>query len=599
MAAPADWCAERGTLGSKWQQTVHAVRAKLEELLNDLPDEPEVQEYVRDPAEMSYFDCKRTFDALLKRATANGDAGKTLLGSWSNTQLRAWDSLLSEFRSRNAFLGDAGRLMSQRTDHEIPAIKGRTREQSDQLQDIARKVTDTTRNAAQAEQQLGASCTSVGIPGVNYRSELKALAKELPKLLGTGDAAIRVEDVERAASLYRDFSAFSLAAAAPASRSGTGGSKGRGRGKKGRKAAAKEAAEPETSGADAAAALLPTLQSYLALAPVEVDDIAAADGAAEAAGGGKDGSSGEEIDWGAMLSVDGGGGGDEAPAAPECVDIDWGAMLSVEGGGGGDEGEAPAPAAAGGDNVVDIDWGLALGASADGGATEQAAEINWDGDAAPAAAAAGGAGGDGDAATTEINDAATFLQDSSKRAALLDDLLELRAFLRQRAKDMADAANLVFHDQWADAPRECARRRDTLIEKYSADAVAMFRCLPVSIGAALHAGGRCYAYHRCVGCRRRGQLAAPVPAGANQRRGEVPGPVGEQVHHRKGSSGQAAGAGHCPGAASEGDARGNGEVIGTAARPDRHHDAAKGGRRKGTWSPVRVKERAARHCWQH
>jgi hypothetical protein len=157
-------------------------------------------------------------------------------------------------------------------------------------------------------------------------------------------------------------------------------------------------------------------------------------------------------------------------AAGDCstgaIDIDWDTALS--GGSGGGAGGAGEEAAAGGGGSGGIDWDLDLsdlvvaagggeeGAAGaeDGAAAGEGPSISWDIELTEAAAegtadGAGGSGGEGAPADAsqpqaagreDVEAAAARLAgDHEYRAALSDDLQELRAFLLQRSAELSGA----------------------------------------------------------------------------------------------------------------------------------------------------------------
>lgn len=457
-----EWMVDRSTLPTKWSEGVSRCRELLEPLLADLPPRAEIKALLRDPSEMSYFDCRRIFEVLLEEAKQAGDAGKTLFGSYANARLKAWDALLSAFRKKNVFLGDAARLLVQRTDHEIPAIKASCAQHSQQIQELTRKATETTRNAGETERKLAAACAKVGIDGVSYRSELAALVSELPALLVRVDSATRNEHVVAGAQYYRAFTAFIREA--PVVGRAAGGGRAGGKAGKGTSGAAAALASEEPTAPDA---LLPSLQRYMELDVVRSDVADSADGAggdSGAAGAAKGESGGEvEIDWGIDVSGGDNGAGDSGGGGGG---VDWGIEAS-----GGDTGDAPAGTAATA-KEVEINWDLSVDGGRDAGGSRGEIEIDWGGgddagggidwgggggDDAGAAAGAGGGEGGGDACEAiEATDttASAILQDSSLRVKLVDDLMELEGFLAQRLTEMRDEADLTFADQFASANGE-------------------------------------------------------------------------------------------------------------------------------------------------
>ncbi len=259
---------------------------------------------------------------------------------------------------------------------------------------------------AEAESQAEATAASV-YEAIDFRAALAARTAELPALFAEVEALAREEAVGEALDFFGDVRRFLLHAHAE--------------GKEGDE----ESSDPTVS--------FPVLCRVRSgeRGPGIVEPPEPSAGASEEV---------LEIDWDAAMAGDatavsgGGGSGAVAAAAAAAVgEIDWGG--GGDGGGleWGQEGAASTEAATA---PVEIDWAIEVeeaGAEGGGvGAVEAGTES--------AAAAAGGAGAGG---------AAPLLADAGQRSELLNDLLELQGFLKQRRLELADAeGDLAFVGQY-------------------------------------------------------------------------------------------------------------------------------------------------------
>lgn len=263
-------------------------------------------------------------------------------------------------------------------------------------------------------------CQHMGIDSSNIRAGLLGLTSELPALAGTAVDALQAEPISQALHYYTAVVGIQ---------------------------------EGGATAAAAAPSLLPVLQEVREgrTAPPP-----RASAAGTAAAGGEAGGNGDlEVDWDLGAALEGVGGDDVStgdmagPAGTISWDLDV-ADLAV----GGEGGDAAAPA--------DISWEVeveALAAVADvdtapagGDASSAPAQVSWDIDIsgvgedtttaeetfAPSSAAAANCGAAeaaaAAAAAAEADEPATvrrLVEDASYRARLLDDLYELRAFLKQ------------------------------------------------------------------------------------------------------------------------------------------------------------------------
>lgn len=143
--------------------------------------------------------------------------------------------------------------------------------------------------------------------------------------------------------------------------------------------------------------------------------------------GGEGGGGVLEIDWDAAMAGDaaaafGGGGGEDAG-----VEIDWGATVEAAGDAGAVdwvEGEGAGAAGGGGEGGGgEIDWAIEVEEA--GAGSEEPGALAPAASTAAVAGAVAGAGG------------ASLLADAGLRGELLNDLLELQSFLRQRRAELA------------------------------------------------------------------------------------------------------------------------------------------------------------------
>lgn len=145
----------------------------------------------------------------------------------------------------------------------------------------------------------------------------------------------------------------------------------------------------------------------------------------------------------------------------EAAEISWDISLDEAG-----------PADAAGDAGA-IDWGIETvptqddGNAADG--NQAPVEIDWDITTSEVTAVeAEGVQEDAslvvDVPVTEAKPATRvgLLSDSDFRTRVLNDLMELRAFLRQRQVELADGDNVAFANQFQGSSRECCRRITSL-----------------------------------------------------------------------------------------------------------------------------------------
>eukprot|EP00741_Cyanophora_paradoxa_P004683 tig00000823_g4545.t1 len=427
-------------------------------------------------APLTYVDCARIQATLKALPSAQQPAWRTM---------RAWADVLRTYEKEGLHLAEGTSILVQNVSYEIPFVKKTIAKCAKELEELDRREVDLNKAAALADKKFKELCDKLRIAGEKPRAELVACVAELPGICEATARAIAGQPIREARALYDGFvNTVVLEQAA---------------GKRG--------------------ASLPTL-GHIADHLEEVVQASASAGlpASEASasgpsidwgdGGGGGGGGGANIDWGIETTGGSGGGGGAT--------IDWG--ITSEGGEGG----------SGGGAGPSIDWGI----TSDGGAGEAPKEIGIDwgegagGAEAPAAPAAAGPAG------KKSLDAAEF------RAAAIDELLELQAFLRQRSAELegkGDAATQAAAEQLQmHLLNRASSIAPAVLQHDHAPSVAAYRA---AVDAALAAIDGAHARHvllvrgsskyvdRLVAsveqAKAQGGKLRAMAAGLSQKRGEV------------------------------------------------------------------------------
>ncbi|GLC43473.1 hypothetical protein PLESTM_001477200 [Pleodorina starrii] len=420
----AEWLVTRQKIPKDWHKRLQVIQAKATEALKEVPSE--VLNGLTDgsDAPLDYLRAVEIRDKL------SSTAERTMFGGLSGPAA-TWDKIVKAYEKQYVFLGECAGILVQNVDFEIPYLRKQTAKLNQQIVDCDRKHAECLRNATLCAAKYKEECKKLGIQGVSVRQELRGLASELPGMLRGVVDSLHDPRLQTAADYYAAFTRF---AHAP----------------RGQRAAAVNASglEPST--------MLPTLFEIRARqtqppAPAE----AALAGPSES--GVQEATTAGGIDWDVAPQE-----GDGAAAAGAAIDIDWDVAL-----GGGEEDAGAAGGGGEGGGGINWDFQVPAEASASAEAGDGAAEasaapiaIDWDievdavGDAVADAEnnLLGGSEGEGTAAAaagptaTAAMDpddvaAARLEQDAEYRARLMDDLLELRAFLALRKAELSGSGN--------------------------------------------------------------------------------------------------------------------------------------------------------------
>jgi len=116
-----------------------------------------------------------------------------------------WDAIVRAYEKELLNLGEAAQLMVQFTDYEIPYQKKQLAKIQQQLTDMERKESEFKRSAASAAVKYQQACQELGIEGKDVRAELMALGKVLPSVFMEVVKAVCNKSVGESLELYQAF----------------------------------------------------------------------------------------------------------------------------------------------------------------------------------------------------------------------------------------------------------------------------------------------------------------------------------------------------------------------------------------------------------
>lgn len=314
---------------------------------------------------------------------------KNIFGMYSSRRMKDWQEIVKLYEKENLYLAELSSRLLRNLNYEIPSIK-RQRARCDQIQEeCSKKEQDCVRNANEARRLYKVECKKIGISGDHVKKELLELVENLPNEFC--EIAKKVEGIESISEFYATFVEFTL-------------------------------------GSDQFKETITPLLRYLAKygnttvyqwktgkVPNKIVHKAeiCEDKLEENQG---------EIDWGAIDDVP-----DEIDFGIELDDTGIGEItLETDGQ------EAPA-----GENGFEI--------------VESENKGNWDIEEISLAEVPNGSALT-DAETATGDDAMTILGNLKTRTLFINELIELKGFLSQRAKELAMEADVLSINQFQSAP---------------------------------------------------------------------------------------------------------------------------------------------------
>ncbi|CAK9204391.1 unnamed protein product [Sphagnum jensenii] len=200
----ADWLVDRRKIPSDWRKKLASLRTRVASALSSsLPrnSDPWLQSLTAENT--GYLEARRIRDLLLQ---ANPEA-RNLFGRLSGSA-GEWDAIVKVYEKELLFLGEAAQLMVQYTNYEIPYQKKQIVKVQQQLTDMERKEAEFRRNAAASAVKYQQACQELGIQGNDVRAELMALRKSLPAIFTEVVNAICSDTVGDSLELYQAFVSY-------------------------------------------------------------------------------------------------------------------------------------------------------------------------------------------------------------------------------------------------------------------------------------------------------------------------------------------------------------------------------------------------------
>ncbi|GLD98770.1 hypothetical protein PINS_up007488 [Pythium insidiosum] len=419
LVSTAESLVDRRIVPAKWADVHTQIREGLAVLYAELPAADERLAKFRAKhathEELTYFDCKLVLSWLQESPEG---AQKNFFGQYSSPVIKRWQALVRLYEKNNIFAAEIARVLTQNTAFEIPFLKKTIQQNDKHVTDNKRKIADLHKSIAEYKRKLETSCSTMGIAGVHFRDELRQLPTQLPSLFADAASVVCSAEIHDAIEYHSalqkyltscDVQSFSVESSSQSKK--------------------KDKAKTTTLPVDTTPFAFFSAIAELRLASdTAVDAPVMVDLENEAV----------EIDW--DISIE-----DSSNSHAEPAEIDWGIeTLSTE-----------QPSS---DEPVEIDWDIS---------TEVVEPASAD------AVDLGAMAVDPSSAAEETVDTTSrvgLLMDNSFRSRVLNDLLELKAFLRQRREELSDSTSVAFANQFHGTSPLLEHQSDELVKRWQ-DAV--------------------------------------------------------------------------------------------------------------------------------
>ncbi|XP_067869736.1 CDK5 regulatory subunit-associated protein 3 isoform X2 [Heterodontus francisci] len=196
-----DWLVDRRHCKLKWQNSVLAIREKINNAIQDMPENEEIKQLLSG-SYIHYFHCLRIVE-ILRRTEAST---KNIFGSYSSQRMKDWQEIVSLYEKDSVYLAELASLVVRNVNYEIPSLKKQISKCQQLQQEYSRKELDYINNAAALRDRFFISCKQFGITGNDVRQELLSLCSDLPT--GLDGIAEGTRNLTDALELYEACVAF-------------------------------------------------------------------------------------------------------------------------------------------------------------------------------------------------------------------------------------------------------------------------------------------------------------------------------------------------------------------------------------------------------
>ncbi|CAJ0571395.1 unnamed protein product, partial [Mesorhabditis spiculigera] len=205
-----DWLISRRHSNREWQKNVLAIREKIKTAILDMPESEEVVRLLSGTS-INYFHCQQIIN-ILKETEKDT---KNFLGFYSSQRMKDWQEIESLYKKDNVYLAEAAQILQRFVQYEIPGLKRQIAKADQSLEEGVKKEKDYLKQSADAKKDYHKELERLGLQGKKLRSELLALAADLPAFFAQQNS--QIGNLAAARDYYANFRTYLLRGVLPTS----------------------------------------------------------------------------------------------------------------------------------------------------------------------------------------------------------------------------------------------------------------------------------------------------------------------------------------------------------------------------------------------
>lgn len=196
-----EWLNSRRHINKDWQNNILKIREKINNAIQDMPAHDGILKLISGQ-HINYFHCLKIVE-ILKETEVDT---KNLFGRYGSQRMKDWQEIVSSYQKDNLYLAEAAQMLVRNVTYEIPSLKKQISKLEQNQAECEKKIKDYSKTESIILKEFNSSCEQLGISGKNLKPELLKLVGELPSLYENISDKIKI--VQPAVKLYMEFNKY-------------------------------------------------------------------------------------------------------------------------------------------------------------------------------------------------------------------------------------------------------------------------------------------------------------------------------------------------------------------------------------------------------